>query len=150
MFGQPGKKLLFMGDEFGQWREWDHDRALDWALLDRPVHAGIQRWVSDLNRTYRAEPALHDGDCAPGGFEWIDFHDAEQSTMSWLRRSTTSSDLVLVVCNFTPVVRRNHRIGVPTAGWWKELLNSDGKEFGGSGQGNFGGVETAPFPQHGR
>jgi 1,4-alpha-glucan branching enzyme len=150
MFAQPGKKMLFMGDEFGQWREWDHEGSLDWDLLEGPAHAGLQRWVGDLNRSYRAEPALHEGDCTSRGFEWVDCCDSEQSTLSWLRHGISISETILVVCNFTPVVRRNYRVGVPISGYWRELLNSDAKEFGGSGQGNFGGVHSAPFAHHGR
>jgi 1,4-alpha-glucan branching enzyme len=150
LFAQPGKKVLFMGGEFGQWREWDHDRGLDWGLLDQPSHAGLQRWVSDLNRVYCTEPALHQGDCAATGFEWVDCSDAEQSTLSWLRRGTNHPDTVLIVCNFTADVRRNYKVGVPTGGYWRELLNSDAKEFGGSGQGNFGGAHSAPFGHHSR
>ena len=105
--------------------------------------------MADLNRVYRAEPALHQGDCVPAGFEWVDCRDAEQSTMSWLRRGTSTNDLFLVVCNFTPVVRRNYRVGVPVGGRWRELLNSDATHFGGSGQGNFGGVDAVPFQSHG-
>jgi len=150
MFAQPGKKMLFMGDEFGQGREWNHDGGLDWQLLAQPSHSGIRHWVGDLNRVYRAEPAFFQSDCLPQGFEWVDCCDAEQSTISWLRRSASVDELILVVCNFTPVVRRNYRLGVPVPGHWRELLNSDAKEYGGSGQGNFGGIHTVPFASHGR
>lgn len=150
MFTQPGKKMLFMGDEFGQWAEWNHDVSLDWHLAAEPGHGGLQRWIQDLNRVYRSEPALHQGDCVPSGFEWVDCCNAEESTMSWLRRGTTSSEALLVICNFTPVVRRNYRIGVPDGGHWREILNSDASHFAGSGQGNFGGVNSVPFPTHGR
>jgi 1,4-alpha-glucan branching enzyme len=141
----PGKKLLFMGGEYGQWREWNHDQSLDWHLLDHAPHRGVQQWVRDLNRLYRAESALHVADCRPEGFEWIDFGDAEQSVLSFLRRDG-SGDAVLVVCNFTPVPRHNYRVGVPHGGFWRELLNSDAPWYGGSGQGNLGGVEAAPIP----
>lgn len=150
MFAQPGKKLLFMGAEMGAWDEWNHDAVLDWSLLERPLHAGLRQWVAELNRVYRGEPALHQGDCDPAGFEWIDCCDAEQSAISWLRKGTSTRDLLAIVCNFTPVVRRNYRIGVPAGGHWRELLNSDAAHFGGSGQGNFGGVDAVPFQSHGR
>ena len=150
MFAQPGKKLLFMGGEFGSWSEWDHDAGLDWSLLEHPAHAGLLNWVRDLNRVYRAEPSLHECDCAQSGFEWVDCCDSEQSTISWVRRGTSTRDLFLAVANFTPVVRRNYRLGVPESGRWRELLNSDATHFGGSGQGNFGGVDSAPFKSHGR
>jgi 1,4-alpha-glucan branching enzyme len=150
MFAQPGKKMLFMGDEFGQGREWNHDGSLDWQLLEQPSHSGIQHWVGDLNRVYRTEAAFFQTDCLPKGFEWVDCCDAEQSTISWLRRAASGDELILVVCNFTPVVRRNYRLGVPVSGHWRELLNSDAKEYGGSGQGNFGGIDTVPFASHGR
>jgi 1,4-alpha-glucan branching enzyme len=150
LYAQPGKKLLFMGDEFGQEREWDHDRELEWGLLEQPAHAGVQQWVGDLNRVYREQPGLHQGDAVSSGFEWVDCCDADQSTISWLRRGSRKEDLLLIICNFTPVLRRNYRIGVPQPGHWRELLNSDAKEYGGSGQGNFGGAESVPFPSHGR
>jgi 1,4-alpha-glucan branching enzyme len=150
MFGQPGKKMLFMGDEFGQWLEWNHDTGLDWGLTQESAHAGLQRWVTDLNRVYRSEPGLHRGDATPQGFEWVDCCDAEQSTISWLRKAGPGGDLLLVACNMTPVVRRNYRLGVPQGGYWRELLNSDAKHYGGSGQGNFGGVNATPFASHGR
>jgi 1,4-alpha-glucan branching enzyme len=150
MYSHPGKKLLFMGGEFGQWREWNHDASLDWHLLDQPSHRGAQRWVRDLNQFYRHEPALYELDFQPAGFEWVDFHDVEKSTLSFLRRGRESEDLILVVCNFTPVPRTNYRVGVPEDGFWKEVLNSDAKEYGGSGHGNFGGLEASPVASHGR
>ncbi len=150
MYTQPGKKLLFMGGEFGQWREWNHDASLDWHLLEAPGHAMLLRWVRDLNTAYRGEPALHELDTNPAGFDWIDCNDAEQSVLVYLRRGRSASDVVVVACNFTPVPRRNYRIGVPTAGRWAETLNSDASLYGGSGQGNLGGVATAPVPWHGR
>jgi 1,4-alpha-glucan branching enzyme len=149
-FLQPGKKLLFMGDEFGQWREWNHDTSLDWHLLDYPRHQGLQRWVRDLNTAYRGRRALHELDCESGGFEWIDANDAEYSVLSFLRKGREAGDEVLVVCNFTPVPRHNYRVGVRQGGWWEEVLNSDAPLYGGSGQGNFGGVEAAPVSSHGR
>ncbi len=150
MFGQPGKKMLFMGGEFGQWREWVHDEVLEWGLLDYPRHRGVQRWLRSLNGVYREEPALHSTDFVPEGFEWVDCHDAEQSVISFVRRGGEPERNILVVCNFTPVPRYNYRVGVPRPGFWREILNSDGEEFGGSGQGNLGGVETVPVPCHGR
>jgi len=149
MFGQPGKKLLFMGAEFGQVREWSHDESLEWHLLDVAPHAALRLWVGDLNRFYRSEPSLHELDCQPAGFEWIDCTDSQNSTMSFLRRGKRSQP-ILAVYNFTPVPRHNYQVGVPTGGHWKELLNGDSKDYGGSGQGNFGGVEAAPIPQHER
>jgi 1,4-alpha-glucan branching enzyme len=150
MYAQPGKKLLFMGGEFGQWHEWNHDRSLDWHLLESAPHRLLQRWVEDLNQLYRKEPALHVYDCDPAGFEWIDCSDPEQSVISLLRKGPDPQDTVLVVCNFTPVPRPNYRVGVPCGGFWRELLNSDAKEYGGSGHGNLGGLEAAPLAFHGR
>jgi 1,4-alpha-glucan branching enzyme len=150
MYAQPGKKLLFMGGEFGQWREWVHDGSLDWDLLNYPLHAGLQRWVQDLNRLYRSEPALHEMDCHPAGFEWIDCDDADSSTVTLIRKGKSSSTIILVVCNFTPVPRYSYRLGSPRSGSWQEILNSDAGEYGGSNMGNLGGVETVPVPLHGR
>jgi 1,4-alpha-glucan branching enzyme len=150
MYTQPGKKLLFMGGEFGQRNEWNHEASLDWHLLDRPEHATLLRWVRDLNTAYRGEPALHELDTSQAGFEWIDCNDAEQSVLVYLRRAHSSSDVLIVACNFTPVPRHNYRIGVPTAGHWAETLNSDAPLYGGSGQGNLGGVMSAPVRWHGR
>ncbi len=150
MTAEPGKKLLFMGGEFGQWREWNHDASLDWDLAARPMHAGLRRWVADLNRLYRGEPALHELDCDPAGYECIDCADAELSTLSFLRKGASGGDVVLVVCNFTPVPRHGYRVGVPSGGRWRELLNGDAAPYGGSGMGNLGGVEAEPHPVHGR
>ncbi|MFZ2448530.1 MAG: 1,4-alpha-glucan branching protein GlgB [Syntrophobacteraceae bacterium] len=150
MFGQPGKKLLFMGAEFGQWDEWYHEKSLDWHLLDQPPHQGVQSWVRDLNQAHRTEPALHELDFSNQGFEWVDFRDADASIIAFLRKSASTRDLILVAANLTPVPRQNYRFGVPRGGFWKEVLNSDAKIYGGSGQGNFGGVEAAPVPSHGR
>jgi 1,4-alpha-glucan branching enzyme len=149
MWGHPGKKLLFMGGEFGQWREWNHDASLDWHLLEHPPHEGLRRWVEDLNRLYRAEPALHQLDCSPAGFEWIDCCDSEASVLSFLRKDR-SGQPVIVVFNFTPVPREGYRVGVPEAGFYKELLNGDAGEYGGSGVGNLGGVAADPVEAHGR
>ena len=150
MYAQPGKKLLFMGGEFGQGREWHHDESLDWHLLEYAPHAGVQRWMRDLNTLYRGEPALHELDCDPAGFEWISADDAPQSVISFMRKGKSTADLILAVCNFTPVTRHNYRLGVPRGGFWRELMNGDAPLYGGSGQGNMGGVEAAPLPFHGR
>jgi len=150
MYAQPAKKLLFMGGEFGQWREWVHDSSLDWDLLDYPLHAGLQRWVEDLNRLYRSEPALHELDCDPAGFEWIDCNDADSSVLSLIRKAKSSSAIMLVLCNFTPVPRYSYRVGTPRGGQWQEVLNSDAARYGGSNMGNLGGAETAPIGLHGR
>ncbi len=150
MYAQPGKKLLFMGAEFGQEREWHHDESLDWHLLERQEHEGISRWVQDLNRMYRAEPALHERDFEPGGFEWIEANDAGRSLLAFLRRGHAEEAVVVVAANYTPVPRHNVRVGVPRSGVWSELLNSDATTYGGSGQGNLGRVRTAPIPMHGR
>jgi 1,4-alpha-glucan branching enzyme len=150
MYAQPGKKLLFMGGEFGQWREWTHDASLDWHLLSFEPHAGIQRWLSDLNRFYQNEAALFETDCNAIGFEWIDCSDAESSVFSLLRKSKAGTGSVIVIGNFTPVPRYNYRIGAPNGGYWREALNSDAAIYGGSGQGNLGGIESSPLGLHGR
>ena len=149
MFTQPGKKLLFMGGEFGQWREWNHDSSLDWHLLDYRTHASLLSWVADLNKAYRAETALHELDVQPGGFEWIDANDVQHSVYTYLRRDK-AGELMLVACNFTPVIRHDYRIGVPRGGRWHEVLNSDARTYGGSGVGNLGGVDATFQPSHGR
>ncbi len=148
MYAQPGKKLLFMGAEFGQRGEWNHDASLDWHLLDAPNHAQLRTWVSHLNDLYRREPALHVRDVAHEGFEWVDCSDNENSVISFQRKGTDPDDILLFVFNFTPVPRYNYRIGVPHDGWWDEILNSDAQDYGGSGQGNLGGVEAAPVAAH--
>ena len=150
LYAHPGKKLMFMGGEFGQWQEWNHEQSLDWHLLGEQAHHGVQLWVQDLNRVYRTEPALYQQDFQSEGFEWVDFHDWEKSIVSFLRKGRSTSDAVLVVCNFTPVVRTDYRIGVPGPGFWRELLNSDAGCYGGSGTGNRGGVESEPVEAHGR
>jgi 1,4-alpha-glucan branching enzyme len=149
MWAHPGKKLLFMGGEFGQRREWQHEESLEWHVLEYPQHDGVRRWVGDLNRLYRGEPALHDLDFTADGFEWIDCDDWETSVLSFVRKDKHGSGLILVLCNFTPVPRENYAVGVPRAGYWRELLNSDAAIYGGSGTGNFGGVEAAPVGAHG-
>jgi 1,4-alpha-glucan branching enzyme len=150
MYAQPAKKLLFMGGEIGQWDEWSHDKSLDWHLTDYPLHRGLQRWVRDLNTLYRGEPAFHIFDCEPAGFEWIDCNDSEQSLLSLLRKGRSADDTLVFVCNFTPVPRHNYRVGVPQGGHWQEMLNSDAPFYGGSSQGNIGGVTASPVPWHGR
>jgi 1,4-alpha-glucan branching enzyme len=149
MFGHPGKKLLFMGCEFGQWSEWNHDASVEWHLLATPFHSALQRWVRDLNTLYRGQRALHELDFDAGGFAWVDCSDVQRSVISFRRRGRNPADELLFVCNFTPVVRENYRVGVPQQGFWKELLNSDAPMYGGSGQGNFGGCVAVPLPIHG-
>jgi len=150
MYAQPGKKLLFMGGEFGQWNEWYHDVSLDWGLLDYPLHKSLQHWVADLNGLYRKEEALHVLDFDPSGFEWIDCNDSQHSVVSLLRKAPSGGDGILAVFNFTPVPRHGYRVGAPSSGFWKEVLNSDAAEYGGSGMGNLGGKETEEIPCHGR
>jgi 1,4-alpha-glucan branching enzyme len=150
MFGQPGKKLLFMGSEWGQGSEWNHDVSLDWHQLEHPLHSGVQQWVADLNRLYRTEPALHDQDCDPRGFEWIDCNDAASSIISFVRKGAYTEDIILVLCNFTPVPRSDYQVGVPLGGFWKEVLNSDASHYGGGGVGNSGGLRASATPCHGR
>ncbi len=150
MYAHPGKKLLFMGAEFGQRREWNHENSLDWHLLQLPRHQGVQSWLKHLHILYRGEPALYEVDFEPAGFEWVDCTDWEKSLISFLRKGKTPGDSILVVCNFTPVTRYNYRVGVPRGGYWKEMLNSDAGEYGGSGQGNLGGVDAMTVPYHGR
>ncbi len=141
MFAHPGKKLLFMGCEFAQGKEWNHDDSLQWDQLSIPEHKGISLLVAELNRVYRQEPALHERDFTPDGFEWCDFSDWEKSVVSFVRKSA-SGDRVLAVFNFTPVPRLHYRIPVPCGGYWREILNSDAKEYGGSGFGNYGGLHS--------
>jgi 1,4-alpha-glucan branching enzyme len=150
MFGHPGKKLLFMGDEFGQWREWVHDESLEWHALNFHFQQGVQKWVKDLNRLYRTDPALYELDFSHDGFEWIDFYDWEQSIISFIRKGKNPDKKILVVCNLTPVTRYDYRIGVPSGGYWKEILNSDAEIYGGGNRGNLGGVEASSIPSHGR
>ncbi len=150
MWGHPGKKLLFMGSEFAQEREWNHDRELDWPSLDDPAHTGIQRLVRDLNRLYAAEAALHRRDCEPSGFLWMVGDDRSNSVFAFLRLAANEAPPVLVVSNMTPVPRRNYRIGVPRGGGWREIFNSDSGYYGGSNAGNEGRVETALIAAHGQ
>jgi len=149
MWAHPGKKLLFMGGEIAQEREWNHDGEVDWFLLDNPDHAGIQRLVRDLNRIYRDEPALHRRDASPEGFRWIIGDDRANSVFAFLRRGEAGDPPVLVVCNMTPAPRPHYRIGVPRAGQWREIANTDSRFYGGSDMGNDGGAATAPIPAHG-
>jgi 1,4-alpha-glucan branching enzyme len=150
MYGHPGKKLLFMGGEFGQWREWNHDTSLEWQLLEHPIHSGIQHWVKDLNVKYQELNELHEVDYDWKGFEWIDCNDYLESVLSFLRYGKKRESAVLIACNFTPVPRYEYRIGVPWGGFWDEVLNSDGRVYGGSGLGNYGGLEAEEVSHHGR
>lgn len=150
MFAHPGKKLHFMGNEIGQWREWSHDESLEWHTLEFSYHSGVQRWVKDLNQCYRREPAWYELDCSSEGFEWVDSHDWENCIISFIRKGKSTNDLILVVCNFTPIPRYNYRVGVPRRGFWTEILNSDSQIYGGRSHGNFGGLEATPIPAHGR
>jgi 1,4-alpha-glucan branching enzyme len=149
MFTHPGKKLMFMGGEIGQGREWDHDESLDWHLLAKPLHAGIQQFVRDLNRTYAGEPALYDVDFESAGFRWIDCNDADKSVISFIRTAREQHEFVVAVLNFTPVPREDYRIGVPEEGIYTELLNSDAEVYGGGNVGNGGAVASEPIAAHG-
>ncbi|MBU2574458.1 MAG: 1,4-alpha-glucan branching protein GlgB [Elusimicrobia bacterium] len=149
MFAQPGQKLLFMGGEFAQWAEWRHDRSLEWHLTEHAPHSGMQKWVADLNFLYRSEPALYELNCNPAGFEWIDANDSQQSVLAYLRKSA-GGEMIMAVCNFTPLPRLNYRLGAPRGGFWKEILNSDAFAYWGSGMGNLGGIDAEPAPSHGR
>jgi len=149
-WAMPGKKLLFMGGELAQRQEWGHDRSLDWHLLEHESHRGVVKWVERLNRIYRSEPALHERDCDPTGFEWVDAADADNSVVSFLRKGASADEDVLCVFNFTPVPRPGYRVGVPVGGWWTELADSDASEFGGSGATLGGGAKADKDPWHGR
>jgi 1,4-alpha-glucan branching enzyme len=150
MFSQPGKKLLFMGDEIGQWSEWDHEKSLDWHLLQYPPHSSLQKLVRDAAHLYRGEPALHELDFDQGGFEWVDCNDSLHSVVSYLRHGRSTEDIFLIACNFTPLPRQGYHVGVPRGGYWQEVLNSDAEDYGGSGQGNLGGLQAGPANFHGR
>jgi len=149
MYAQPGKKLLFMGGEIGQRREWDHNESLDWNLLEYDPHAGLHRWVADINRAYKDEAALH-LDTEPAGFEWIDGADTDNSVISFIRKGPHPRETILILCNFTPVPRIHYRVGAPDGGFWREILNSDATDYWGSGMGNAGGVQADSIPSHGR
>ncbi len=149
MYAHPGKKLMFMGCEFGQTREWNYDHSLDWHMLDQPLHAGIRTFVQDLNRVYASEPALHEVDFEPAGFQWIDCNDSDNSVVSFIRRARDGKNLLAAIVNFTPVPRNGYRVGVPRAGEYIELVNSDGEVYGGSNVGNNGLVRTEPIAAHG-
>ena len=149
MYAHPGKKLMFMGLEFGQWREWNHDASLDWHLLDEPLHLGMQRWVRDLNHVYQREPSLHEVDFEGAGFSWINCQDSDNSVISLIRRARNPRDFTVAVVNFTPVPRQGYRIGVPEPGWYTELLNSDSHLYGGGNVGNQGRVHTDQIPSDG-
>ena len=149
MYGHPGKKLVFMGGEFGQLREWNHDRGLDWDLLNLPKHDGLRRLVQHLNYSYRSEPALWDQDDTYEGFEWIDFHDADNSVVAFMRRSKTG-DVIVFVVNATPQVLHGYRLGVPEAGFYREIINTDAETYGGSNIGNMGGLEADEAPWQAR
>jgi 1,4-alpha-glucan branching enzyme len=150
MFGQPGKKMLFMGGEIGQWSEWNHDEELDWQLLDHGAHAGVRQLVRDLNLLYTGERALHELDTGGDGFEWVDCTDSEQSVITFLRKAESTKTLILVACNMTPVVRHGYRVGVPRGGVWQEVINTDASEYGGSGLGNRGSARAVEEAHHGR
>src|SRR5690554_2378143 len=149
MWTQPGKKLLFMGCEFGQWREWSHDRELDWALLAEPRHAGVRRLLADLNRLYVTQPALHECDSEPRGFTWVVSNDEHNSVFAWLRWSAMGEPL-LIAANMTPIPREHYRLGVPRPGCWKEIFNSDAECYGGSNLGNLGRLTADDSPLHGQ
>jgi 1,4-alpha-glucan branching enzyme len=150
MWAHPGKKLLFMGGEFGQRREWQHEESLEWHVLEQAPHRGVQQWLGDLNRLHRTEPALHELDFSGDGFEWIDSQNWDQSVLCFMRKAKRSDDLILAAFNFTPVPRFNYALGVPRGGFWREVLNSDAPLYGGSGMGNLGGLEAVPVGAHGR
>jgi len=150
MFAHPGKKLLFMGCEFGQEREWSHDASLDWHLLDQPEHRGLQRLVRALNEAYRARPALHALDCEAAGFEWIEAGDAENSVLAFLRKGPDGVPPVVAVCNLTPVTRSHWRVGVPAPGRYAEIVNTDLASYGGSDTRNREPIAAEAVPWHGR
>jgi len=150
MYAEPGKKMLFMGGEFGQWWEWDHDQSLQWHLLQYEPHQGLQRFVKDLNRIYKSEPAMYELDYHPAGFEWIDFRDADSTVVSFIRRGRSPDETLVFIFNFTPLPKANYRIGAPKPGYYKELINSDAACFGGSNRGLEGGVYADLMPWHGQ
>jgi 1,4-alpha-glucan branching enzyme len=150
MWTHPGKKLLYMGGEIGQWCEWNCNESLEWHLLEWDSHQGIQRWMADLNALYRREPALHQLDFDGQGFEWIDCHNYQDSILAYMRKAKDPNDYVICCHNFTPVPRHNYRIGVPEACWYQEIANSDSTFYAGSNIGNGGGLQALPEESHGR
>ncbi|MFZ5829168.1 MAG: alpha amylase C-terminal domain-containing protein, partial [Planctomycetota bacterium] len=150
MWTHPGKKLLYMGGEFGQWNEWNFDESLQWHLLQWDSHQGLQKCVADLNRLIKHEKSLHQIDFDYHGFEWVDCHDHDNSTLSYIRRAKDPGDYVQVICNFTPVPRLKHRLGVPEVCWYREIMNTDSTFYAGSNMGNGPGVMAEPIPSHGR
>jgi 1,4-alpha-glucan branching enzyme len=150
MYGHPGRKLLFMGCDFGQTEEWNHDVGLPWHLLQWPVHHKLMTMVKELNRFYRSEPALYEVDDSYAGFEWIDFHDIEESVIIFVRFAQNREDFLVFGCNFTPVPRHNYKIGVPRGGVYREVFNTDADMFGGSNLGNLGETFASDAPSHGR
>src|SRR5208282_1784296 len=148
MWARSGKKMLFMGGEFGQWREWNHDASLDWNLLDEGDHRGVQNLIRDLNRIYRAEPALWEADHQPAGFSWIDANNADENVIAFLRTAPSTGRRLVCVCNFSPVLRTGYRVGVPVPGLYREVLNTDSGLYGGSNQGNAGAVMAEQTPWH--
>jgi 1,4-alpha-glucan branching enzyme len=150
MWTHPGKKLLFMGGEFGQWNEWNYDTSLQWDLLQWESHQGLQKCVADLNKLLRREPALHQVDFDGAGFEWIDCHNYDISTLAYIRKARDPADYCVVVCNFTPVPRLSHRLGVPERCWYEEVFNSDSMYYSGSNLGNGPGLAADDLPSHGR
>jgi 1,4-alpha-glucan branching enzyme len=150
MWAHPGKKLLFMGGEFAQEREWNHDISLDWHLLADPHHAGVRNLIRDLNHFYRRSPPLHERDAEAGGFRWLVSDDSQNSVVAWLRRGNSDRQVVVVVSNFTPVPRMSYRIGVPAKGFYVEAVNTDAEAYGGSNMGNLGGMIAEDVPSHGQ
>ncbi len=150
MMAHPGKKLLFMGSEVGQWEEWNYASSVRWDLLQYDQHRHLQALLRELNQIYRSHPALHQVDFHSSGFEWVDLNDVQNSIIAFLRRAEQQEDFVLVACNFTPVVRANYSFGVPVGGFYQEILNTDAAAFGGSNVGNGGGVMSTAEPKHGR
>jgi 1,4-alpha-glucan branching enzyme len=149
MYSHPGKKLMFMGAEFGQGREWSHDRSLDWHLLERPLHKGLRQFVMDLNHVYSSQPAMHELDNEPSGFQWLDCNDSDNSVVSLVRRAKDPNDFLIAIVNFTPVPREGYAFGAPTPGRYVELMNSDAALYGGGNVGNSGIVTTDPIASHG-
>ncbi|HMS84452.1 MAG TPA: alpha amylase C-terminal domain-containing protein, partial [Nitrospira sp.] len=149
MYSHPGKKMLFMGSEFGQWQEWNHDTSLDWHLCESEPHQGLQRLTRDLNQLYGQEPALYEIDFDWDGFQWIDFSDSNNSVIAYLRKARKTGEAIVCVCNFTPMPRYSYRIGVPEGGWYRELVNTDGIAYGGSNIGNGGGLQADETRSHG-